>query len=218
MSLVINVLTEKYCVFCADQRRIIDGNSIDEDYRKIFKINDNCILGMAGDLEYIDMLTSSIVEYRNKEVICMEAIKKTYTEINEIIQKHFHELKKVIETETEDGEDYDGYTKKQRSFVSLGGYDGSIMRMDNYSFVGATAKESHYLSPPETFRFFSMHNNDSHCDYFLERINTYSNKALTILNVKNAFKDTLEKGIKIDDSINNKPIFETIRRCDVKLE
>ncbi|PHA10355.1 hypothetical protein COE65_14275 [Bacillus sp. AFS051223] len=60
MSLISIVATKKFVSFVSDGRGTKEGEIIYEDYRKVFKINDKVIIGIAGDSSVIEILIPQI--------------------------------------------------------------------------------------------------------------------------------------------------------------
>ena len=55
MSLVLGAITNNYVLFCSDQRASDKEGVRCENYKKIIKINDTCMIGFAGNIK--DLVT-----------------------------------------------------------------------------------------------------------------------------------------------------------------
>lgn len=211
MSLVIAEFTPEYVVFGCDQRKT-NGTEIKcEDYRKIFKINDECIIGFAGNILDLGYIIGKIVSFSNTEnneyaSINSSMVNKSYTEINSIMKESYNEIRKCID---EYGGSDDKYNRDIFAFILLGGIESGSIKLDYYVFEKGKAIDNHLSFPPEDCKFVCIGDGNIHMKNF--SLNSAKYSVRTIRNFKNAFQDTLDQGVKFDNTINNLSLFEHIR-------
>ena len=103
MSVVINILTDRFSVLASDKRlvkftyddsmNIINTDIIDENVNKIKKINENVYIAFAGDPIPLFKAFSAFDGY-NTEVLTLERIKRLY--INELKKQEIYRSIQVI--------------------------------------------------------------------------------------------------------------------------
>lgn len=205
MSLVIAVGNSKFVLFCGEQRKNYKSGETEENFKKVIRLSDTCIMGITGDIDDLWPVTNEFL--LNENQVREDALNQTYKEIDDALHLKFNEIIECIDNDL--GPDDTNF------FITIGGFDAGKMRIDSYAHSGGKSKEEHFImESEEQFKYIVMSNDTKHELNFTNYINSVSEK--TILNFKNAFKDTAEKGMKFDKTINNNYTFEVIRRKDVE--
>ncbi|MBU5306046.1 hypothetical protein [Eubacterium callanderi] len=205
MSLVIAVGNSKFVLFCGEQRKNYKSGETEENFKKVIRLSDTCIMGITGTTNDLWPITNHLLINENQVRDGIQ--KQTYKEIDDELHLAFDEITKCIE----DDPDPDEFN----FFITIGGFDAGKMRIDAYAHSGGKSLQEHFIMEKEDeLKYITMSNDEKHEMNFIKYVNSMSEK--TILNFKNAFKDTVEKGMKFDKTINNNYTFEVIRRKDVE--
>ncbi len=183
MSLVQAVISNHFIIVCSEQRANFDNGTVDENFKKVFKINQNVIIGMAGSISDNQKLFEDflICDIDNCKLIPKEKCNLTLNEVFEIVTNKFLLLNKTPNFNT-------------HSLVC--GWDGS--KFVGKTFYSTTGISDVVPKDDNDVKIISS-GNDIHYNNFMKFKDKYP---FSILGVKNAFKDVLDVGVKYDSSIN----------------
>ncbi|MBE5942402.1 MAG: hypothetical protein E7264_07695 [Lachnospiraceae bacterium] len=200
MSLVQAYIYRDFIVVAGEQRAKLNNGEILENFVKVRKISDTAIIGMTGTIEGNAKLFSEFINSDfslRGDFSCV-----SYNDICKSLCKSYYD-------------NYD-YLQVHNVHSVLCGWDG--VKMTGKAFFTKDDNPNkngiHDLTPQdaETVRVVSCGLN-VHYNNAIE-----FGKSVSIINItqmKNIFKNVLQIGIKLDDSINNKATFERIRKVDV---
>lgn len=202
MSLVIAVGNKDFVLLCGEQKAMLSDGKSKNKFNKVIRINNNCLIGIAGNVEGIQLLTEPILSEINK--VKKEARLLSYEEINCLIKEKYNKLLDSIK----EGE----VSTDERVFVTIAGFDSNCLRMDAYFYPEDKCVDSHLKLLDLQLKYFVMSKCDNHAVNFKK--NSEKNIINSIDDFVDIFKITCEEGMKFDNSINNNCDFELIARND----
>lgn len=198
VSLVIAFIYKDFILACGEQRAVLDNGTILDDFVKVQKINSTTIIGMTGTIQGNAKLFSEYVNdlLQLKNENCVQS----YSEINKRILINFEQ-------------NYD-YLQENPVHSFICGWNGNKMTGQTFFTKDFNLQPINDISP-----LFDGHVNYVCCGLEQHKKNLeaigHETNPQNILQFKNLFKDVIARGIKFDNSINNKITFEKIRRVDV---
>lgn len=191
MSLVQAIISNSFILMCADKRITFNSGEISDDFIKIFKLNNNILIGITGNTEDNQKLFRDYIKVNVEKMqleICNNNI--SYDEFNSIISKRFEKLNKIATFNV---------------YSMICGWNG-------VQFVGKTFYTSTGMTdviPKDKNDVKIISSGDSrHFENFMRIKDHYD---FSILGMKNTFKDVLSIGTKFDKSISNNYIFEQLK-------
>lgn len=203
MSLINYITSDEFILFCAEQRAIdlTTGKPADGNFIKVKKSKNNVLFGFGGHCQDNYEFCPKYLNYD----MTLNALTDDadYCEIRDYLRDRLEKYKL--------SEDFD-----KAIACCIGGWDGfklciSIFHVNSNCDEKITSDEI-YSTGIHDMRYGSLIFNEIHLQNFKTELNKLSN--FTILNFKNAFKTTVEKGMKFDNSINNNFSFEVLKRKD----
>ena len=205
MSLVISVACGEFVVMGGEGKAVLDDGLIITDFRKVFKINNNILIGIAGTLQGINRFAGFLFNIQDRRF----AIKRfqpepSYNEIKELLDDSYDDIVKSGSCDT--------------FFVAIAGWDGKQFCMDSYFYnsVDKTNKQRSHIVPQSTndFKCVCLENcGPNHLNDFMGFATKMTEAS--IIQTKNAINNTIDIGIAYDNSINKNYTFETIRKKEV---
>ena len=208
MSLVISVACGEFVVMGGEGKAVWDDGLIITDFRKVFKINNNILIGIAGTLQGISRFAGFLFNIQDRRfVIKGFQPEPSYNEIKELLDDSYDDIMKSSSCDT--------------FFVAIAGWDGKQFCMDSYFYnsVDKTNNQRSHIVPQSTndFKCVCLENCGPHHFNDFVSFATKMTEA-NIIQTKNAIKNTIDIGIAYDDSINKNYIFETIRKKEVSVD
>ncbi len=208
MSLVIGVACENFVVMGGEGKANLNNGQIISDFRKVFKIDNNILIGIAGTLQGINNFVGFLFNIQDDRfTIKRFQPEPSYNEIKELLDNSYDDIIK--------NGNCDNF------FVAIAGWDGNQFCMDSYfynSIDKASNKRAHIV-PQSTndFKYVCLSNCGlKHSDDFMGFAKKMTEAS--IIQTKNAIKNTIDMGIAYDDTINKNYMFETIRKKEVVVD
>lgn len=205
MSLVIGVACGEFVVMGGEGKAVLSNGQIITDFRKVFKINNHILIGIAGTLQGINTFAGFLFNIHDSRFV----IKKFPSE------PPYNEIKKLLD------DSYDNIIKTGNCdtfFVAIAGWDGNQFCMDSYFYnnTDQTNNKRTHIIPQSSndFKCVCLENcSPNHFNDFMSFAAKITE--VSIIQTKNAIKNTIDTGIAYDSSINKNYIFETIRKKEV---
>lgn len=204
MSLVIGVACNEFVVMGGEGKADLNNGQILTDFRKVFKINDLTLIGITGTLQGINTFCGFLFNvHDNRFIIKNIQPKPSYNEIKKLLDCSYDDIIK--------NNNCDNF------FVAIAGWDGEQFCMDSY-FYNSTNKSNNkrtHIIPQSSndFKCVCLENCSSkHFNDFM-RFATKMTET-SIIQTKNAIKNTIDIGTTYDNSINKNYSFESIRKKD----
>lgn len=194
MSLVQAVICDQFAFVAGEQQLNLSSGGVLHNFRKIFKLNENVIIGLSGSMDdnyylFQDYLT---IDFELKED-CQDSLAEVYDKVT----ARYREM-------TEQGE--------CDVFSLVCGWNGSGFEAKTFYIDSVCTEESRITDiKPEhekDAKVISCGDN-RHYDNFLAGV--YRHGA-DINGLQRAFRDVLAQGIMFDDFIDKNAQFEVIRR------
>lgn len=129
MSLVIAVGNKKFILFGSDTR-LTSTNvyskevEINDSYRKVFRINKNCLIGIAGDKDYCMHIVETLI---NGRMSIREKHNLSFRQIDKFIDSRFELLVNAIKLEP------DKY-RKAKAYIIVGGINEGVLNLNSYFY------------------------------------------------------------------------------------
>jgi hypothetical protein len=195
MSLVQAYISENYILVCGEQKATVNGVIV-ENFKKVYKLNDTTIIGMAGTIEGNYRLFS---DYINADFsLNINFCQKGYFEIeSDLINKFQNNV---------------AFFQEHNVISIICGWDG--YKMTGKTFFTNLDQPINNLTPnhQEHIRLVNC-GLEKHKEN-AERISQLKNPQ-NLFQLKNLFRDVIDEGVKFDNTINKNINYEKIRRIDV---
>lgn len=203
MSLVIGVISNQFAIVCGEGKVTYENNTSADDFKKVFKLNSDTIMGITGDLRALKRFVGDFFYIKDNRFYLKDLPNVRYKDIKEKLDTNFDDILKNNNSEN--------------FFVSILGWNNGFC-FDSYFYDSESlsfCKRQHTVLDGENdFKFVCMEfMKDRHYKNFLNIVNTCC--ASNILQIKNAFKSTIDLGVKFDNTINSNCMFESIRKNDI---
>ncbi len=205
MSLVIGVACGEFVVMGGEGKAVLNNGQIITDFRKVFKINHNILIGIAGTLQGVNNFAGFLFNIQDSRFTTKRfQPEPSYNEIKELLDDSY--------------DDIIGNGNSETFFVAIAGWDGQQFCMDSY-FYNSTDKTNNkrsHIVPQSTndFKYVCLENcGAKHSNDFMSFATKMTEAS--IIQTKNAIKNTIDIGLVYDNSINKNYIFETIRKKEV---
>lgn len=203
MSLVLAGGNKNFLVVAGDQR-VLDkqGQILSENYRKVFKINEDFIVAFAGKIPYCKAILEPVLEREEKEETMFdnmnmsEAIERRARmaddELKKMGEKCFFSI--IVCGKTLHGQTFDAARNPM------------FMHVYNYN-NGLTVKKSllNDFGIRWAALYGSTYDHRKVCKQLFERTH-----AITQNEVQKVFQQTILNGARHDKTVNNNILFETI--------
>lgn len=194
MSLVQAVICDEFAFVAGEQQLKLNSGAVLHNFRKIFKLNENVIIGLSGSMDdnyylFQDYLT---IDFELKED-CPDSLEDVFDKVT----ARYREM-------TEQGE--------CDVFSLVCGWNGSGFEAKTF-FINSQLGEENRITNvrPEHEKDAKLIScgDDRHYDNFLAGV--YRHGA-DINGLQRAFRETLAQGVMFDDFIDKNAQFEVIRR------
>lgn len=194
MSLVQAVICDEFAFVAGEQQLKLNSGAVLHNFRKIFKLNENVIIGLSGSMDdnyylFQDYLT---IDFELKED-CPDSLEDVFDKVT----ARYQEM-------TEQGE--------CDVFSLVCGWNGSGFEARTF-FINSQLGEENRITNvrPEHEKDAKLIScgDDRHYDNFLAGV--YRHGA-DINGLQRAFRETLAQGVMFDDFIDKNAQFEVIRR------
>lgn len=194
MSLVQAVICDEFAFVAGEQQLKLNSGAVLHNFRKIFKLNENVIIGLSGSMDdnyylFQDYLT---IDFELKED-CPDRLEDVFDKVT----TRYREM-------TEQGE--------CDVFSLVCGWNGSGFEAKTF-FINSQLGEENRITNvrPEHEKDAKLIScgDDRHYDNFLAGV--YRHGA-DINGLQRAFRETLAQGVMFDDFIDKNAQFEVIRR------
>ena len=201
MSLVIGVITENFAIMCGDGKSSYSDNVILSDFKKVFKFNNDILVGITGDIASVKKFIGFLFNFDGRRFTKKENLKLPYLTLKMELDKRFDEIIKIGQC--------------QNFFVSISGLIGNQFCMDCYFYNplrnSKNRKEHVVIDSVNNCKFVCMESTDNkHFGDFLSIAQNINTSNIPLVQI--AFKKTLECGVKYDDTINCNAMFEFIEK------
>ncbi|WP_148550654.1 hypothetical protein [Paraclostridium bifermentans] len=200
MSLVMGVGNKDFILFAGEQRCIgQDGHVVSESYKKVHKINDNVIIGFCGDSTYCEIITKYLFDDTlSKEV----KLKATYEEIFSLIKSQFKSVVNQVEADTK--------YRKANAYIIIGGNVNGKLKLSALFYgdkLEINELDLNSINPTLIVLESGKCNHRSNITQKFE-----NNPKMSIKNLTLIFASSVEEGVKVDNSINDRMNFELIKK------
>lgn len=192
MSLVQAVLCDQFALVCGEQQANLDNGGVLHNFKKVFKLNENVIIGLSGVIEDNYYLFQ---DYLNMDFTMKEDCSDSLSDVFEKVAARHQEMTAQGECDV---------------FSLVCGWNGSGFEGKTF-FVDSSGDSSITEAKPEhpmEAKLISCGDN-RHYDNFLSCMKRYG---FNVLGLQNTFRDVLALGIKFDDYIDTNAWFELIKR------
>ncbi len=195
MSLVQAVICGEFAFVAGEQQLNLSNGGVLHNFRKIFKLNENVIIGLSGSMDdnyylFQDYLT---IDFELKEEGCQDSLAEVYDKVT----GRYREM-------TEQGE--------CDVFSLVCGWNGSGFEAKTFYIDSVRTADSRITDvKPEhekDAKVISCGDN-RHYDNFVAGVYRYG---ADIYGLQRAFRDVLAQGIMFDEFIDKNAQFEVIRR------
>lgn len=194
MSLVQAVICDRFALVCGEQKANLDNGGVLHNFKKVFKLNENVIIGLSGVIEDNYYLFQ---DYLNVDFTMKEDCPDSLMEVFEKVGARYREMVSQGECNV---------------FSLVCGWNGSGFEAKTY-FVDPEFPENSQITETKPAhekeaKLISCGNN-RHYNNFLTCMNR---RGFSILGLQDTFRDVLTMGVQFDDYIDTNAWFELIRR------
>ena len=195
MSLIQAVLCDQFALVCGDQQANLDNGQILHNFRKVFKLNDNVIIGLAGVIEDNYYLFQ---DYLNINFEVKEDCRDSLAEVFAKVTARHQEM---------------ASTQEELSVFSLVcGWNGSGFEAKMF-YIDPTGAGKHAITDvkpggPDDAKLLTC-GLSRHYDNFITCQSRYGSD---IPALQKAFQSVLTMGILFDETIDTEATFELIQR------
>lgn len=194
MSLVQAVICEDFAFVAGEQQLNLSSGGVLHNFRKIFKVNENVIIGLSGTIEDNYYLFQ---DYLNVDFTLKEGCQDSLAEVFDKVAGRHREM-------TEQGE--------CDVFSLVCGWNGVSFEAKTYfvnSYVPGDSRITDVrLERPKDAKLISCGDN-RHYTNFMENVYKYG---VEVFALQRAFRATLAQGVMFDDYIDTNAQFEIIRK------
>lgn len=194
MSLVQAVICDEFALVCGEQRLNLNNGGVLHNFRKVFKLNENVIIGLSGAMDDNYYLFQ---DYLNVDFTLKEGCGDTLAQVFDRVAERYREM-------TEQGE--------CDVFSLVCGWNGAGFEGKTY-FINSSFGEMSRITEvrpghEKDAKVISCGDN-RHYDNFVAGIYRYG---AGVYGVQRAFRDVLSQGVMFDDFIDKNAQFEIIQR------
>lgn len=194
MSLVQAVICDEFVFVAGEQQLNLNSGGVLHNFRKIFKLNENVIIGLSGAIEDNYYLFQ---DYLNVDFTMKEDCQDSLAEVFDHVEARYREM-------TEQGE--------CDVFSLVCGWNGFGFEAKTFYINSQIGEDSRITDvKPEHARDAKLIScgDNRHYDNFLAGVYRYGAE---IYGLQRAFRDTLAQGVMFDEYIDKNAQFEVIRR------
>ena len=194
MSLVQAVICDQFALVCGEQQLNLNSGGVLHNFRKVFKINENVIIGLSGSMDdnyylFQDYLT---IDFELKE------------DFSDCLEDVFDKVTARYQEMTEQGEcDVFSLVCGWNGF----GFEGKTFYIN--SQFGEESRVTEVRPEHEKDAKLISCGDNRHYDNFLAGVYKYGAE---VYGLQKAFRDTLAQGVMFDEFIDKNAQFEVIRR------
>ena len=194
MSLVQAVICEDFAFVAGEQQLNLSSGGVLHNFRKIFKVNQDVIIGLSGTIEDNYYLFQ---DYLNVDFTLKEGCQDSLAEVFEKVAGRYREM-------TEQGEcDVFSLVCGWNGF----GFEGKTFYIN--SQFGEESRVTEVRPEHEKDAKLISCGDNRHYDNFLAGVYKYGAE---VYGLQKAFRDTLAQGVMFDEFIDKNAQFEVIRR------
>lgn len=204
MSLVVAIGNKDFLLFGSDMRltktniRTKEVN-IDDSYKKVYKINKNCLIAFAGDTDYCMHVIRGFID---RKLDLTPNINLSFEQIDNFVEARFKRMVNTIKLEP------DKY-RKAKAHIIVGGINNGVLNLNTYFYEEENLKVNKIILDNEKPKMITLSSGRyDHEGYYIERFSF--NPIVGVENLKCIFSDTVKNGAKYDSTINNKCEFVQI--------
>lgn len=192
MGLVQAVICDQFALVCGEQQANLDNGGVLHNFKKVYKLNEEVIIGMAGVIEDNYYLFQ---DYLNIDFTMKEDCPDSLEEVFEKVTARYKEMVDQGECDV---------------FSLVCGWNGSGFEGKAFFVNSAGGSEITDAKPAhdKDAKLISCGDN-RHYQNFLTCMNRHG---FSVFGLQNAFRDVLAMGVKFDDYIDTNPWFELIKR------
>ena len=194
MSLVQAVLCDRFALVCGEQQLNLSSGGVLHNFRKIFKVNENVVIGLSGVIEDNYYLFQ---DYLNVDFTLKEDCRDSLEEVFDKVAARYREM-------TSQGEcDVFSLVCGWNGF----GFEGKTFYIN--SQFGEESRVTEVRPEHEKDAKLISCGDNRHYDNFLAGVYKYGAE---VYGLQKAFRDTLAQGVMFDEFIDKNAQFEVIRR------
>lgn len=194
MSLVQAVLCDQFAFVAGEQQLNLNSGGVLHNFRKIFRVNENVIIGLSGVIEDNYYLFQ---DYLNVDFTLKEGCIDSLHEVFDRVTARYEEM-------TDQGE-CDVFSLVC-GWNGLG-FEGKTFFVDSGNLANSRITDV-VPEHPKDAKLISCGDN-RHFQNFLDGVYKYG---FEIYGLQRAFRDVLAQGVMFDDYIDKNAQFEVIRR------
>ena len=194
MSLVQAVLCDRFALVCGEQQLNLSSGGVLHNFRKIFKVNENVIIGLSGVIEDNYYLFQ---DYLNVDFTLKEDCRDSLEEVFDKVAARYREMTSQGECDV---------------FSLVCGWNGFGFEGKTFYINSQFGEESQITDVrPEHAKDAKLIScgDNRHYDNFLAGVYKYG---ADVRGLQRAFRDTLAQGVMFDEFIDTNAQFEVIRR------
>lgn len=194
MSLVQAVLCDRFALVCGEQQLNLSSGGVLHNFRKIFKVNENVVIGLSGVIEDNYYLFQ---DYLNVDFTLKEDCRDSLEEVFDKVAARYREMTSQGECDV---------------FSLVCGWNGFGFEGKTYYINSQFGEESQITDVrPEHAKDAKLIScgDNRHYDNFLAGVYKYG---ADVRGLQRAFRDTLAQGVMFDEFIDTNAQFEVIRR------
>lgn len=194
MSLVQAVVCDQFVLVCGEQQLNLSNGGVLHNFRKIFKVNEQVIIGLSGAIEDNYYLFQ---DYLNVDFTLKEDCSDSLEDVFNKVAVRYQEMAEQGECDV---------------FSLVCGWNGSGFEAKTY-FTSSGSAENNLITDvkPEhekDAKLISCGDN-RHYDNVIAGVYRYG---VTVYGIQRAFWDVLSQGVMFDEYIDKNAQFEVIRR------
>ena len=194
MSLVQAVLCDQFAFVAGEQQLNLNSGGVLHNFRKIFRVNENVIIGLSGVIEDNYYLFQ---DYLNVDFTLKEDCRDSLEEVFDKVAARYREMTSQGECDV---------------FSLVCGWNGFGFEGKTYYINSQFGEESQITDVrPEHAKDAKLIScgDNRHYDNFLAGVYKYG---ADVRGLQRAFRDTLAQGVMFDEFIDTNAQFEVIRR------
>ncbi|MGG7077608.1 hypothetical protein [Clostridium sardiniense] len=200
MSLVMGVGNKEFILFAGEQRCTNqDGDILSENYKKVYKINDNVIIGFCGDSTYCKIITKHLFDdtFSKDDILNL-----TYKEVFNLIKSQFKSVVEQVEADTK--------YRKANAYIIVGGKFNRELKFSTFFYQDTLEiNELNLDSMDPTLVVMES----GKCDHKLNIKQEFlKDPKISIKNFTLIFARVIADGVKSDNSINDNIRFVSIEK------
>ena len=194
MSLVQAALCGQFAIVCGEQQLNLSTGGVLHNFRKIFKVNPNVILGLSGAIEDNYYLFQ---DYINVDFTMKEGCSDSLEEVFDRVTARYHEMEAEGECDV---------------FSLICGWNGTGFEAKTF-YLNALYPGNNGITdvrPAHAMdgKLISCGDN-RHFENFFRSVSRYG---FEVYSIQRAFRDVLAQGVLFDSFIDKNAQFEVIRR------